>query len=347
MTIYDHVLGGLLGAAVGDSMGGTTENSNTAGIFEMYGGYVTDFKIPPESSFSHGFPLGSYSDDFSMIEKLIREIVLRNGEIDDALAEQSLISWYTDGRYLQQTGPTMKKCLSRLLHDTTLMVPNFVNPYSKRKIPIAFDAEDASNGAAMKILPIGLLANGDEEKAVRNAIIVSRPSHENNSATDGAAAVAAAVTRAMIDGTTVMDMFEAGLRGAELAEKEMQKKKKILNAPNMCCQMELAAHVALQCDNMEDAFHQLIRWVGGGLPAYQAVPIAFGLLIAGNGDVEKCLFGGVNCAADADTVAAICCGMAGTLRGPAKMPKHWLTTINSANSCDIEALAADFVRVIS
>ena len=66
ITRKDKIFGGLLGAAVGDSMGAATEFLTLNQIKEWFGGNVTTYVELPDHIFLKGAVKGMVTDDFSI-----------------------------------------------------------------------------------------------------------------------------------------------------------------------------------------------------------------------------------------------------------------------------------------
>ena len=64
-SLYDHILGALIGEAVGDGMGAATEARTTQQIIDYFGHKVTDLETPPNDTFGGGNVPGQATDDFS------------------------------------------------------------------------------------------------------------------------------------------------------------------------------------------------------------------------------------------------------------------------------------------
>ena len=105
MTRYDKILGGLLGAAVGDAMGAATETRPASAIKEYFGGWVRDIIPSPEDVFARGCPAGFVTDDFSIAYYTAKEIAARKGVIDKQTAEGALLNWF-ESPYTYMAGPT-------------------------------------------------------------------------------------------------------------------------------------------------------------------------------------------------------------------------------------------------
>jgi len=100
---------------------------------------------------------------------------------------------------------------------------------------------------------------------------------------------------------------------------------------------EMPRFPALQGDLQTD-----VLIVGSGLAAAEAIPCAFGLMVAAKGDALETIYGGVNVGNDTDTVATIAGSMVGTLKGYKAYPAEWLELINKVNGYDLEKIAREF-----
>lgn len=80
-------------------------------------------------------------------------------------------------------------------------------------------ARQATNGSAMKISPAGFFNPGDVDKAIEDAVCVTRVTHDNQLAISGACATAAAISRAFDEKASVYDIIQAGIYGARKGER--------------------------------------------------------------------------------------------------------------------------------
>lgn len=332
MTRYEKILGGLLGAAVGDAMGAPTETRSTEQIIEKFGGLVKDFIAPPEDVFAHGFEAGAVTDDFSLAYCTAEAIIRSKGVITSKTAEDALLTW-SETRYINMAGPTTIACVNRMK-----------GIKSEEKYPfLTVDNSKASNGSAMKIGPAGLISGGDVDKAIQNAITICMPTHGNSTALAGGCATAAAVAKALDPNATVFDLVEAGLYGARKGEEEGIRIGKRVACPSIYKRINLAVEIALRCEgDMEKAMKELTDIIGTGLACAEAVPSAFGLMVAAKGDACEAVYGGVNIGNDTDTVATIVGSMVGTLKGAGAYPERYLETIDRVNGYDLRAIAREF-----
>lgn len=333
MIIENKILGGLLGAAVGDAMGSATETRSTKQIIAQFGGPVTDFIAPPDDVFARGFKAGSVTDDFSLAFCTAQAIVENKGIVDDDVAKQALIKWsYTD--FYKLAGPTTVAAVDKMLGKE---VPNFYNFLS-------YDCAKGSDGGAMKISPVGLLSGGDVDKAIKDAITICKPTHFNSTALAGASAVAAAVSEALNKNANVDSIIEAGLKGAKEGNEYAIKYGKELSNPSVYKRIKLAALIGEKYQgDINGAMQELEDIIGSGLSACETVPCAFGLLKACEGKTKEAIIAAVNIGNDTDTVATIVGAICGTLEG--FYDEYYLNTINSVNGYDLKQLALDIKAV--
>lgn len=335
MDKYEKILGGLLGAAVGDALGAATETRTTSQIKEYFGHLVTDFEYIPKDVFAKDFPKGSVTDDFSLAYCTAQEVIKNKGIVDYDVARNSLISWAKTPYYVL-AGPTTVKTVDRMLG----------KPHKDEKSFISYDSSKGSDGGAMKISPVGILTNGNITKAVRDAITICMPTHFNSTALSGACAVSAACSEAMNDNATLDSVINAGIKGAFAGEEFAKKSNKELANPSVYKRIKLAVEIGARCvNNSERAMKELADIIGTGLSASESVPCVFGILKATNGDTKKAIIMAVNIGGDTDTIATMVGAIAGTLQG--YFDERELHIIDEMNDYDLKALATSMLEVIN
>lgn len=333
MTKYNKILGSLLAAAVGDAMGAATETRSTSQIKEKFNGLVNDFITPPDDVFARGFEKGSVTDDFSLAYCTAEAIISANGVIDETTAKNALINW-SKTKYYVMAGPTTVAAVDRMLGKQVENKVSF----------LSYDSSKGSDGGAMKIGPVGLASHGDVDKAIKDAITICLPTHFNSTALAGACAVAAAVAETLNDEATIDSIVEAGLKGAKAGNDYALERGKFIANPSVYRRIELAVDIAKKCNgNMEKAMEDLEDIVGSGLSASEAVPCAFGLFVAANGDAQKAIIAAVNIGSDTDTVATIVGAIAGSYSNYYDEEK--LEIIDRVNGYDLMKLAKEVENV--
>jgi ADP-ribosylglycohydrolase len=282
----DKAAGCLVGLAIGDAFGDAARDPDNQFLY----GITMDF---PEKH------TGSTDDtEFAL---LTAEILLRskgNPTCDDVLH-----AWRThvlEEKELKRGGASEREAASNIRRGILAPASGQFNSYS------------ASDGAAMRAAPAGIIAAGNPDRAAELAGIDAEISHSGEGIW-GAQAVAAAVAVAM-GGGTVEDIFEEGMRRApqgswlrhnfRTAVTLMDKRGRSLHA----VWMEL---------------HQLLRGEYKA-SAPEAVVSAFSVFLLAGGNFRSSIVYGGNFGRDSDTIGAIAGALAGSFCGLAAIPPDWV-----------------------
>ncbi|MBC2871447.1 ADP-ribosylglycohydrolase family protein [Bittarella massiliensis] len=336
MTLNERILGGLVLAAAGDAIGAATETRSTALIEERFGGPVRDFIDAPEDTFARGAKAGTVTDDFSLAWCTAMAIAERGGVIDEACAKDALVRWHGLGDYFERyAGPTTRAAVMAML-GTPMEAPLSF---------LACDNSKASNGGAMKIEAVGYVNPGDWDRAVEDAITICLPTHPYDIALSGACAVAAACAEAVREGADLFSIVKAGAYGAQKGYEKGGLVGARLAGPSVERRIWIAAELGMRAPDIETAMRDISDIIGTGLAAAEAVPAAFGLLVAGRGDPVEATLAGVNIGSDTDTVATIVGSIAGAHSGIGALPGHYLEVIDRVNGYDLRGLADRLAEV--
>src|SRR5918999_1736481 len=236
--LYEHVLGSLATAALGDAMGAATEQHAIPEILEEYGGLLRDLRAPSSDTFSAGNLPGQITDDTSQMF---------------ALAEA--ISAGEDTSHIGCVGTSTRKQTSF----------------------------GATNGAAMRIAPAGLVFPGDLESAVRLAWLTARPTHDTQIAAAGAGAIAAGVAHGLEGGADVYSVTQACLWGARFGEELGAREGRLIAGPSVVRRIEIAIEEALRAQGLEEALRRIEASVGNSVMTVESVPAAVGIFVAAGG----------------------------------------------------------------
>ena len=125
------------------------------------------------------------------------------------VVQEALIDWSEHAVFFDRfAGPT-----------TRLAIRRYKGEKVEKSGGVELVTRQATNGAAMKISPIGLLNAGNIEQAIADAVTVTMVTHDNYLAISGACAVTAAVSRAVMPDVDVYSVLQAGLYGAREGER--------------------------------------------------------------------------------------------------------------------------------
>lgn len=334
--IVDRIHGALLGAAIGDAMGAATELRTREQILERFGGEVTTFVTPPDDTFARGCPPGQVTDDFSQAYRLATAIVVAGGRMDAAAGRAAILDWWEDERFQRFAGPTTAAAVRRLRGEE-VEEPFFL-----------YRGGQATNGAAMRIAPVGCVASSADE-AIDAAIAVSLPTHDNHLAVAAAAVVAAGVASAIRDGAGTGDrpfspVAEACRAAAVPATRRAQELTHTVPGASIPARLALALDLAAAAGDVREAAERIADVVGCGLKANEAVPAAVGILAAAP-DAMSAIVAAVNAGDDTDTVATIVGALAGAAAGSTAFPSDLAAAVAERNDMDLRALAESLAAV--
>ena len=342
MTKHNRILGALTGAAIADAMGTPLESRPVYLIKEELGngGFVYDYLDLPYDVPEPHAPKGTVSDDFAISYISCMEFVKNRG-ISRQAAIDALLEWKYNEKYAVYfacVGPTTKRGLAKLEgnYETTM--------YDT----LPCDNRGVTNGGSMKSWVAGLFNPGNIEKAIDDAIVMCRPSHDNVIALAGACAVAAGTSVAMSAGATLSDIIDAGIYGArEGYNRAMWVAKKAAGA-SIEQRIRLAVEIGLKYTNdFEGCVNEMTDIIGTGLNANEAVPAAFGFLTAADGDVMQSIYLAINAGNDSDSTAIVAGAIAGAFKGIDCIPAEHLPFLSEVNDMDIAGLARDISEVIA
>ena len=327
--LFKKIYGCMTGLAIGDAFGmpaALTPDANR----EKFGGWLDDFVAPaPDDDNGHaGLKAGQITDDtFAMLA--VVDSVIQAGTLSMGAVADELVAWIksTNGLSLDYVGPSTKRAIKALMDG----VP-----------PTESGKDGWTNGAAMRVAPIGFLHAPNLEVVSKDAMIASYPTHATSTAVSGAAAVACAVADSMLEGATIADVVEAAKIGAEIGETLGITS----TSPSIARRIDWA--VQLVSDDRDDESHlrDLYDLVGTGMPTYEIVPSALAIFVMANGDPVRAIKLSANAGGDCDTLAAIAGAIAGAYSGVDAIPHSMIDKIEGVNHLNLEEKARSFTHVV-
>ena len=341
MTLHSKIQGTLAMAAIGDAMGAATENLSFDQIRTLFGSEVTDFKKPGETAFALGSEAGQVTDDFSQIYFLCNEILKNDGSLTKDTVIKAMLAWSDVPMYFDRfAGPTTRSAIAMYKDPSLKMKP----------LPGAVTvdyASKATNGAAMKIAPAGILHPNDIEGAIEAAITIAQVTHDNSLAISGACAVAVATSVSLAPRATINDVLSAGFHGAVRGETLAKEVSREVAGPNVVDRIQLAYTIVNGVGTKEDKLRQLSQIVGSGLHISEAVPCAFGIVALNKENVLQAVIDAVNIGYDTDTIATIVGSMVGAFIDLSDPQFHSLfETVQLANDFNLVQLANSLADVV-
>jgi ADP-ribosylglycohydrolase len=322
----DRALATLIGGALGDALGMPTQLLSPARIKSSYG-FVDGFVVPSEDHpVSKGLPAGAITDDTEQTLLLGRILLESVESFDHKRWVGALVDWERDvkarGSY-DLLGPSTKRAIDAINDG----VP-----------PEEAGREGDTNGAAMRIAPVGILMPPEPlEALVTKVVETCRATHNTSIAIASAAAVAAAVSHG-IAGCDWREATRHAVDAAALGAKH----------GHWTVGPDVAARIGWACElvrgkSAAEAIGVIVDLVGTGVASQQSVPAAFAVLEVAEGDPWQAAVISANLGGDTDTIGAIAAGMAGACAGTAELPEQRIAELRGIDLDEIRALAADLV----
>ncbi|MCX4473008.1 ADP-ribosyl-[dinitrogen reductase] glycohydrolase [Micromonospora sp. MW-13] len=329
VTTADRARGCLAGVSLGDAMGMPGELWPRQRVVSTFG-WIDRFLPGPDGHFVvDGFVAGQVTDDTQQTYMLAEAILAAGGTVDTAVVARHLVEWAdrvgaSEGNFL---GPSSAQAIRRLREGAD---------------PAETGKGGETNGAAMRIAPVGLLHRSDRLDALVDGVVAaSLMSHHTSVAISGASLVAGTISAAVeapgsADRPTRLAEalevgYEAGRLGATRGEQVV--------SPSVVRRARWAADLARQPGDDADFLADLYDLVGGGVATAESVPAAIGLLVRSGADPLRCAVLAANLGGDTDTIGAIATGMAGAVSGLSAIPRDLFDQLRAVNGIDPEKLA--------
>ncbi len=318
--------GCLAGLALGDALGMPTEFLTPDQIAAEYG-RVVNLVSPPDWHPHAVLPRGRITDDTEQALALA-EVYLRDGRMSAEAVAQAMLDWATaQSEHLAfYLGPSTRRALEALRAGES---------------PRQSGRQGKTNGAAMRIAPVGIVNGGDPEGALSDAVEACLPTHGTTLAISGAAAVACAVAEAMRKGATLDSVLEAAAEGAVRGRQHGAW----VWTPPLERRIALALRLVRQAESEAKALSALYGCVGVDMLVTESVPTAFGLVALAEGDPMQAARYAANIGGDTDTIGAIAGAVCGALRGIEAVDRAMLAEVERVNGFDLETVARGLVAV--
>jgi len=324
--LLDRVHGCLAGVAVGDAMGMPASSYQPHEIVESYGRIEELLDAPPGHPYHDGLKAGHITDD-TELTMLVVEMLLEDGGATPEGMARRILKWATDRRLLESglIGPSTSRAIRALMEG---------------KDPRETGRQGVTNGAAMKISPIGIINAHRMGNIVDDVEKVCLPTHGTSVAISAASAVAAAVAYALRPASTVSSVVEA----AKTYSKMGNERGRQVTHPSVTRRIELALDIIEGEASPRDAAQVLYDYIGADVSITNSVPTAFGLFVASEGDPMVTIESAVNMGGDTDTIGAIAGGIAGAFKGIDAFPEDMVRRVEEESGLDLALTARKLVE---
>ncbi|MEV0716049.1 ADP-ribosylglycohydrolase family protein [Asanoa sp. NPDC050611] len=351
--LLDTSVGCLVGAAVGDALGGATETALPEQIRARFGGWVEGIVPPYHADWATARPLAPYhkgdghiTDDTLMTHALVRAYAAKRDHLDAydvaELLVPDLIERVVHIPDLERDGVTFHRLAAAERWLVTRLHHAHADPRE------AGVGNIVNCGAAMYMAPVGIVNAGDPAGAYAEAVELTG-AHQQSYGREAAAVFAAAVAAAATPGASVEDVVTAaldlardGTRGAIDAVVKEARGHDDWRAAIPALRGAVAPF---------DTVGEDYRNPGLGarrpsrLHAIEELPVAIGMLVVARGAFRAAVLGAVNYGRDADSTATMAGAIAGALGGADAVPAEWSSAVGNASKTDLVAPAAELATV--
>ena len=333
---FSRAYGALAGLALGDALGMPTQEMSPEQIRSVYGRITGLVDGDASQPYAPGMPAGSVTDDTEqallVASLLVRgrgtssgRVALDAGEFAHALLdwEDSMI----ERGSLDLLGPSTKAALERV---------------RAGEDPLSVGGAGTTNGAAMRVTPIGIAVSTADPEAFADAVWSScQVTHATRQGFQSAALVAAAVSMGIDWDTPSASDITALLWKALTYVDSLPERGAWTPDPDVVAATRRA--MQLVANPASSSLECLVEQVGTSVASAQAIPMAFALLA--RDPSPRALLDAANIGGDTDTIGAIAGAILGGAFGEQVLPADSLSMIEEVSHLGLPSVALELLEL--
>ena len=333
---FARAYGALAGLALGDALGMPTQAMSPEQIRAVYGRITGLVDGDASQPYAPGMPAGSVTDDTEQALLVASLLVRGRGSSSGRVAlgavefSHALLAWEDSmirRGSLDLLGPSTKAALERV---------------RAGEDPLTVGGAGTTNGAAMRVTPIGIAMPTDDPEAFADSVWSScQVTHATRQGFQSAALVAAAVSMGIDTARSTSPNLRGLLWKAVTYVDSLPERGAWTPDPDVVAAtrraMQLAANPAsssLEC---------LVEQVGTSVASAQAIPMAFALLA--RDPSPQALLDAANLGGDTDTIGAIAGAILGAVLGVEVLPADSLSMIEEVSHLGLSSVARDLLEL--
>ncbi|MFH8498067.1 ADP-ribosylglycohydrolase family protein [Streptomyces coeruleorubidus] len=351
-TLDERITGSLVGAAVGDALGGPVEGYSPEQILERHGGRVHGIVGPWHGDdWRTARPLAPYhkgdghvTDDTLMTHALIRVYARVRDHLDAyAIADHLVPDLMTEPRWIPELETEALPLHRVFLAEKWLVTRIHYGHADPRE---AGTGNIVNCGAAMYMSPVGLVNAADPRAAYAEALDIAG-AHQSSYGREAAGVLAAAVAAACTPGATPESIVSTCLSLAKDGTRTAIER--VCEEASRHTDFESALGPLREAVAPYDTVGPDYRAPSLGarrpsrLHAIEELPVALGMLLVAQGDYRHAVLGAVNYGRDCDSIATMAGALAGALGSP--IPQDWAKAVAEASRLDLWEPAATLAAV--
>jgi ADP-ribosylglycohydrolase len=320
----DRALAAFYGLALGDALGMPTQSLSREQIKHRFDRITTLTAADADQPIAPNMVAGSITDDTEQAVLVAELLIAGGGLIRPSDLAQSLIDWEAvmQAKGSQDLlGPSTKRAIEMILAGHS---------------PEEAGRFGTTNGAAMRITPVGIAADvADEQQFVESVVQACQVTHNTTLGISSAAAVAAVIS-AGINGVGLDDALDIGARIAERAERHGHW----IAGGRISARIVWAKQLCAQASNeqLPDLIYDVI---GTSVASQESVIAAFALahqVASGQLSAFDALCMAASLGGDTDTIAAILGAMLGACHGMHAWPADLIEQVQMVNGLELSTL---------
>ena len=333
---FSRAYGALAGLALGDALGMPTQAMSPAQIRAVYGRITGLVDGDASQPYAPGMPAGSVTDDTEQALLIASLLVRGRGTSSGRVAlgavefSHALLAWEDSmirRGSLDLLGPSTKAALERV---------------RAGEDPLTVGGAGTTNGAAMRVTPIGIAMPTADPQAFAEAVWSScQVTHATRQGFQSAALVAAAVSFGIDTARSTSPNLRGLLWKAVTYVDSLPERGAWTPDPDVVAAtrraMQLAANPALS------SLECLVEQVGTSVASAQAIPMAFALLA--RDPSPQALLDAANLGGDTDTIGAIAGAILGAALGVEVLPTDSLSRIEEVSHLGLPTVARELLEL--
>ena len=333
---FSRAYGALAGLALGDALGMPTQAMSPEQIRAVYGRITGLVDGDASQPYAPGMPAGSVTDDTEQALLVASLLVRGRGSSSGRVAldagefAHALLAWedsMIERGSLDLLGPSTKAALERV---------------RAGEDPLSVGGAGTTNGAAMRVTPIGIAVSTADPEAFADAVWSScQVTHATRQGFQSAALVAAAVSMGIDAARSTTPNLRSLLWKAVSYVDSLPERGAWTPDPDVVAATRRA--MQLVANPASSSLECLVEQVGTSVASAQAIPMAFALLA--RDPSPRALLDAANIGGDTDTIGAIAGAILGAALGVEVLPADSLSMIEEVSHLGLSSVAGDLLAL--
>ena len=333
---FSRAYGALAGLALGDALGMPTQAMSPEQIRAVYGRITGLVDGDASQPYAPGMPAGSVTDDTEQALLVASLLVRGRGSSSGRVAQDAgefahaLLAWedsMIERGSLDLLGPSTKAALERV---------------RAGEDPLTVGGAGTTNGAAMRVTPIGIAMSTADPEAFADAVWSScQVTHATRQGFQSAALVAAAVSMGIDTARSTTPNLRSLLWKALSYVDSLPERGAWTPDPDVVAATRRA--MQLVANPASSSLECLVEQVGTSVASAQAIPMAFALLA--RDPSPQALLDAANIGGDTDTIGAIAGAILGAALGFEIFVGRGLAQVELASHLDLPSVALELLEL--